>query len=179
MRREPLSAEPVLGDQHEKQASTSKSALPTLEALVQLRGHSRDPDTQTDGVLNRTSEQSHKEHDEKREHLQNQAGSRLKDRFTAVPRGPSSVIQQTPKVLVLDLDETLIHSTSRPMSHAPGSGLLGSFGFGRRTNKGAGHMVEVVLGGRSTLYHVYKRPFVDYFLRKVRCTEFSAWAGSG
>jgi len=27
--------------------------------------------------------------------------------------------------------------------------------------------VEVVLGGRSTLYHVYKRPFVDYFLRKV------------
>jgi hypothetical protein len=24
------------------------------------------------------------------------------------------------------------------------------------------------LGGRSTLYHVYKRPFVDYFLRKVR-----------
>lgn len=31
-------------------------------------------------------------------------------------------------------------------------------------------MVEVVLGGRSTLYHVYKRPFVDFFLRKV-----SAW----
>ncbi|KAF9520360.1 hypothetical protein BS47DRAFT_1287224 [Hydnum rufescens UP504] len=28
-------------------------------------------------------------------------------------------------------------------------------------------MVEVVLGGRSTLYTVYKRPFVDYFLRKV------------
>jgi len=28
-------------------------------------------------------------------------------------------------------------------------------------------MVEVVLGGRSTLYHVYKRPFVDYFLKKV------------
>ncbi|PPQ85871.1 hypothetical protein CVT26_004001 [Gymnopilus dilepis] len=28
-------------------------------------------------------------------------------------------------------------------------------------------MVEVVLGGRSTLYHVYKRPFVDYFLRTV------------
>ncbi|KAA1466762.1 NLI interacting factor [Dentipellis sp. KUC8613] len=31
-------------------------------------------------------------------------------------------------------------------------------------------MVEVVLGGRSTLYHVYKRPFVDFFLHKV-----SAW----
>ena len=41
------------------------------------------------------------------------------------------------------------------------------FGFGGR-NKGAGYTVEVVLGGRSTLYHVYKRPFVDYFLRKVR-----------
>lgn len=74
----------------------------------------------------------------------------------------------TPKTLVLDLDETLIHSTSRPMyAHLPGSGLLSGFGTGRR-NKGAGHMVEVVLGGRSTLYHVYKRPFVDYFLRKVR-----------
>lgn len=35
---------------------------------------------------------------------------------------------------------------------------------------GPGHMVEVVLGGRSTLYHVYKRPFVDYFLKKVKAT---------
>ena len=82
-----------------------------------------------------------------------------------LPKGKTPLHQ--PKTLVLDLDETLIHSTSRPMSHAPGSGLLNSFGIGRR-NKGAGHMVEVVLGGRSTLYHVYKRPFVDYFLRKVR-----------
>jgi CTD nuclear envelope phosphatase 1 len=73
-----------------------------------------------------------------------------------------------PKTLVLDLDETLIHSTSRPLfaSGSGGSGLLGLGGFGKR-NKGAGHVVEVVLGGRSTLYHVYKRPFVDYFLRKV------------
>jgi CTD nuclear envelope phosphatase 1 len=73
-----------------------------------------------------------------------------------------------PKTLVLDLDETLIHSTSRPIfsSGSSGSGLLGLGGFGKK-NKGAGHMVEVVLGGRSTLYHVYKRPFVDYFLRKV------------
>lgn len=70
-----------------------------------------------------------------------------------------------PKTLVLDLDETLIHSTSRPMN-SPNAGMLGSFGFARR-NKGSGHMVEVTLGGRSTLYHVYKRPFVDYFLRKV------------
>lgn len=67
-----------------------------------------------------------------------------------------------PKTLVLDLDETLIHSTSKPMSLS--SGGFGLLGFGRR-NKG--HTVEVVLGGRSTLYHVYKRPFADYFLRKV------------
>lgn len=75
-----------------------------------------------------------------------------------------------PKTLVLDLDETLIHSTSRPIysSGSSGSGIFGLTSFGSR-NKGAGHMVEVVLGGRSTLYHVYKRPFVDYFLRTVRC----------
>jgi len=71
-----------------------------------------------------------------------------------------------PKTLVLDLDETLIHSTSRPMT-GHGTGGTGLLGLGGRRNKGAGHMVEVVLGGRSTLYHVYKRPFVDYFLRKV------------
>ncbi|KAI6047227.1 NIF-domain-containing protein [Pisolithus marmoratus] len=67
-----------------------------------------------------------------------------------------------PKTLVLDLDETLIHSTSKPVSHS--SGPLGLLGLGRR-NKG--HTVEVVVGGRHALYHVYKRPFVDYFLRKV------------
>ncbi|KAF8529201.1 NIF-domain-containing protein [Hysterangium stoloniferum] len=71
-----------------------------------------------------------------------------------------------PKTLVLDLDETLIHSTSRPLI-GHGTGGTGLLGLGGRRNKGAGHMVEVVLGGRSTLYHVYKRPFVDYFLRKV------------
>jgi CTD nuclear envelope phosphatase 1 len=74
----------------------------------------------------------------------------------------------TPKTLVLDLDETLIHSTSRPMYSSGSSyNLLGLNTFGRRNN-GAGHTVEVVMGGRSTLYHVYKRPFVDFFLRKVR-----------
>ena len=52
------------------------------------------------------------------------------------------------------------------MSVSGGSGFLGLSIFGR-SNKGAGHVVEVMLGGRSTLYHVYKRPFVDYFLRKV------------
>ncbi|KAK7061677.1 major facilitator superfamily domain-containing protein [Favolaschia claudopus] len=70
-----------------------------------------------------------------------------------------------PKTLVLDLDETLIHSTSRPMSMSTSSGFFGLGSF--NTNKGSGHMVEVVLGGHSTLYHVYKRPFVDFFLRTV------------
>ena len=88
---------------------------------------------------------------------------------TGLPVTPRKSPFHLPKTLVLDLDETLIHSTSRPLhgTGAGGSGLLslGGFGFGR--NKSAGHMVEVVLGGRSTLYHVYKRPFVDFFLRKV------------
>jgi len=76
-----------------------------------------------------------------------------------LPIAPRKTPFHLPKTLVLDLDETLIHSTSRPLP-APGiRGLLGA----RR----AAHTVEVVMGGRITLYHVYKRPFVDFFLRKV------------
>lgn len=87
-----------------------------------------------------------------------------------------------PKTLVLDLDETLIHSTSKPLSSSSGPFRL--LGFGRRSR---GHTVEVVLAGRSTLYHVHKRPFVDYFLRKVsivvafplsvvcKCSQVSGW----
>jgi CTD nuclear envelope phosphatase 1 len=76
------------------------------------------------------------------------------------------------KTLILDLDETLIHSTSRPISYAAsaGGGLLGlSFGglVGGRTSRREGHTVEVILNGRSTTYHVYKRPHVDHFLKKV------------
>ncbi|KAK0206437.1 NLI interacting factor-like phosphatase [Desarmillaria ectypa] len=84
---------------------------------------------------------------------------------------PSLTTRKTPfhlqKTLVLDLDETLIHSTSRPMpASSSGSGFFGLSAFTRR-NKSSGHVVEVVMGGRSTLYHVYKRPFVDFFLRTV------------
>ncbi|KAF4619594.1 hypothetical protein D9613_005215 [Agrocybe pediades] len=83
------------------------------------------------------------------------------------PPVPKKTPFHLPKTLVLDLDETLIHSTSRPIPYQPsGSGLLSLGSFGK-SNKPAGHMVEVVLGGRSTLYHVYKRPFVDFFLRTV------------
>lgn len=89
-----------------------------------------------------------------------------------------------PKTLVLDLDETLIHSTSRPYppSSSPSNSspfsifkltsTLRSLPFpsfrGTTSNKAPSHyMVEVVLGGKSTLYHVSKRPFVDFFLRTV------------
>lgn len=75
-----------------------------------------------------------------------------------------------PKTLVLDLDETLIHSTSRPLHIHFGSASSGFLGIGNigRRNKVGGHTVEVYLHGRSTMYHVYKRPFVDFFLRTVR-----------
>ncbi|KAH9966035.1 NLI interacting factor-like phosphatase-domain-containing protein, partial [Russula dissimulans] len=80
-----------------------------------------------------------------------------------LPIAPRKTPFHLPKTLVLDLDETLIHSTSRPL---PAAGIRGLFG----ARRAASHTVEVVMGGRSTLYHVYKRPFVDFFLRKV-----SAW----
>ncbi len=72
------------------------------------------------------------------------------------------------KTLVLDLDETLIHSTSRPNPSlaSSGSGFFGLGSIGRRNNS-PGHTVEVILGGRRTQYHVYKRPFADFFLRTV------------
>jgi CTD nuclear envelope phosphatase 1 len=98
------------------------------------------------------------------------------ERTTSAPSPPATLPParklppfHQPKTLVLDLDETLIHSTTRPMAHLAyaGSGLLGLIGLGSK-NKGSGLVVEVVLNGRSTVYHVYKRPFVDYFLRKVR-----------
>ncbi|GAA6022688.1 hypothetical protein JCM10207_008583 [Rhodosporidiobolus poonsookiae] len=76
----------------------------------------------------------------------------------SIPR-PLAPPKLTPKTLVLDLDETLIHSTSRPYR---ASGLKGGRGRGLRTK-----VVEVVLDGRSTVYTVYKRPWVDFFLRKV------------
>ncbi|WVQ73231.1 hypothetical protein IAR50_002797 [Cryptococcus sp. DSM 104548] len=95
------------------------------------------------------------------------------------PRLPKAV-PTTPfhlqKTLILDLDETLIHSTSRPLSYPGGSsgggGILGLslggvLGIGGKGKGREGHTVEVVVNGRSTMYHVYKRPYVDHFLRKV------------
>lgn len=102
--------------------------------------------------------------------------------ITSIPRSLSTTPFHRPKTLILDLDETLIHSTSRPMSlqssgMGSGSGIMGIslsglFSGGKHQRggggaRGEGHVVEVVLGGRSTLYHVYKRPYVDHFLKKV------------
>lgn len=75
----------------------------------------------------------------------------------ATPPIPRLPPRMTPKTLVLDLDETLIHSTSRPYASS------GTRGAGLKMK-----IVEVVLNGQSTVYTVYKRPWVDFFLRKVR-----------
>ena len=58
------------------------------------------------------------------------------------------------KTLVIDLDETLIHSVSRGTTHV---------------NTAQGHIVEVKFSssGVSTLYYVYKRPYCDFFLSTV------------
>ncbi|KAJ2634264.1 Nuclear envelope morphology protein 1 [Coemansia sp. RSA 1286] len=64
---------------------------------------------------------------------------------TSSGHGPGSLKKKT---LVLDLDETLIHSSPQ-----------GSYR--------AHHRIEVVIDKVACLYYVYKRPHVDYFLRKV------------
>lgn len=95
-------------------------------------------------------------------------------RSVSPTNAPSVRPQHTPfhlqKTLILDLDETLIHSTSRPMgaSHS-GTGMLGLGPglFGGKRRRREGHTIEVVLNGRSTTYHVYKRPYVDFFLKRV------------
>lgn len=58
------------------------------------------------------------------------------------------------KILILDLDETLIHSLSRgsPRSYASSSTL---------------HMIEIKLNKISSLYYVHKRPYCDHFLNEV------------
>lgn len=68
---------------------------------------------------------------------------------------PRSVLySKKKKTLVVDLDETLIHSISRGTTHS---------------NSSQAHIVEVKFStsGISTLYYVYKRPHCDHFLSKV------------
>lgn len=76
-------------------------------------------------------------------------------RLTKYPRnsGPPKPLlpnHPSPKTLILDLDETLIHSLAK-------GGRMSS-----------GHMVEVKLDRQhAILYYVHKRPYCDDFLRKV------------
>lgn len=86
---------------------------------------------------------------------------------SAPPPEPKPVLPGTrTKTLVLDLDETLIHSTSRLGGLGGGGGTLGGGGSGHAGLKV--RVVEVVLDGRIVVYHVYKRPWVDFFLKTVR-----------
>ncbi|KAK6203483.1 HAD-like domain-containing protein [Scheffersomyces amazonensis] len=60
------------------------------------------------------------------------------------------------KTLILDLDETLIHSLSR--------GSPRSFSS---TSSYAPKMIEIKLNNMATLYYVHKRPYCDYFLQEI------------
>ena len=55
------------------------------------------------------------------------------------------------KLLILDLDETLVHSTSK----------------GSRYHDKNCHLIEVLIEKHVCLYYVYTRPHVDFFLKKV------------
>lgn len=151
------------------------SALPTVEALV----HRRHAEKERQEALSPTQSRPHA-----RGRSQDSTMSVSLDRSSraSVPRGVSSVIQQTPKVLVLDLDETLIHSTLSPtpgwgLFHAQNqfsvrltNGLLNILGLGSTIPPHARlqlRTIEVRIDGRRVCYQVYKRPWVDYFLRKV------------
>lgn len=58
------------------------------------------------------------------------------------------VLPKKTKVLALDLDETLVHSTSK-------------------SSRDCDFFVEVLVDRSSCLYYVFKRPFVDQFLETV------------
>ncbi|PVU88262.1 hypothetical protein BB559_003745 [Furculomyces boomerangus] len=65
-----------------------------------------------------------------------------------IPKTPQPAKTLKKKILVLDLDETLIHSSPHSSYKA--------------------HLrIEVIIEKMACLYYVYKRPYVDYFLRKV------------
>lgn len=60
------------------------------------------------------------------------------------------------KTLILDLDETLVHSGNRPWNQRQ-----------LYANAAGGFQVEVWVDGVALLYYVAKRPHVEYFLEKV------------
>lgn len=71
------------------------------------------------------------------------------DTITGLPSSPSSTLTVPKrKTLILDLDETLVHSTIKPVNHHHLS-------------------VDVMIDGVSCKFYVIKRPHVDYFLKRV------------
>lgn len=83
-----------------------------------------------------------------------QSGSVLsRYKYLAFPKTvfPTTLVNsKQKKTLILDLDETLVHSLSRG------------------TRMSGGHMVEVKLKDQvATLYYVHKRPYCDLFLKQV------------
>lgn len=79
--------------------------------------------------------------------------SHINSKFLTFPKFvfPRNLINSNAKkTLILDLDETLVHSLSRG------------------TRMSNGHMVEVKLNSQvATLYYVHKRPYCDLFLKQV------------
>ncbi|EGV62668.1 hypothetical protein CANTEDRAFT_125017 [Yamadazyma tenuis ATCC 10573] len=57
------------------------------------------------------------------------------------------------KTLILDLDETLIHSLSK--------------GSPRSLSGHDSNIIEIKLNSVATLYHVHRRPYCDYFLKEI------------
>ncbi|KAI5965780.1 NEM1 [Candida pseudojiufengensis] len=75
-------------------------------------------------------------------------------RLYPLSRNPTK--KRKKKILILDLDETLIHSISKSSPR--------SFSGGRNSNT---KVIEIKLNNISSLYYVNKRPYCDYFLTEI------------
>ena len=85
--------------------------------------------------------------------------SRLPDSF--FPKRRISVPKRLLKTLVIDLDETMIHSTANTANSNIVSPTT------NKTRSNFDFLVEVLINRTSCLYYVYKRPHLDYFLDVV------------
>lgn len=75
-------------------------------------------------------------------------------RLYPLSRNPNK--KRRKKTLILDLDETLIHSLSR--------GSPRSF---NSSSASAPRMIEIKLNNVASLYYVHKRPYCDFFLKEI------------
>lgn len=71
-------------------------------------------------------------------------------RLFPLVRNPQKIKRKT---LVIDLDETLIHSLSQ--------------GSPRTLTNNNSSVIEIKLNNIATLYHVHKRPYCDFFLKEI------------